>query len=65
MCSGEMAYHGHRVTLYDSNVNTLNGVYYRLNEDKQNLREEGLLPTNNFVVSYGLLYAVKHYNFEV
>lgn len=49
--AGEMAYHGHRVTLYDANLTTLNTVYPRLMEDKQLLRDEGLLPTQSFVVN--------------
>lgn len=51
MVAGEMAYHGHRVKLHDANVNTLNTAYDRIEEDKRQLREEGLLPNRNFVVS--------------
>lgn len=51
MVAGEMAYHGHRVKLHDAKVNTLNSAYDRIEEDKRHLREEGLLPNRNFVVS--------------
>ncbi|ELU17936.1 hypothetical protein CAPTEDRAFT_222534 [Capitella teleta] len=47
--AGEMAYHGHRVRIFDSNLNALNSVYQRLEEDKQTLRNEGLLPHKNFI----------------
>ena len=46
-----MAYHGHRVTLYDNNINALNSAYQRIEEDKKALREEGLLAHRNFIVS--------------
>ena len=48
---GEMAYHGHRVRLYDNNVKSLNSAYMRIEEDKKYLHEQGLLLHKNFVVS--------------
>jgi len=51
MVAGEMAYHGHRVKLHDAKVNALNTAYDRIEEDKRQLREEGLLPNRNFIVS--------------
>ncbi|KAL5008765.1 hypothetical protein ScPMuIL_014346 [Solemya velum] len=47
--AGEMAYHGHRVKIYDSNIAALNLVFERLEEDKKNLREEGLMLHKNFI----------------
>lgn len=47
--AGEMAYHGHRVKLYDADVNTLNLAYGRIEEDKRQMREEGLLASNSFI----------------
>jgi len=49
-CWGELAYHGHRVKMYDANTDTLNSAYERIEEDKQNLRRDGLLPQQNFIV---------------
>ncbi|XP_074650952.1 putative 3-hydroxybutyryl-CoA dehydrogenase isoform X2 [Tubulanus polymorphus] len=46
---GEMAYHGHRVKVYDNNTAALNSVYHRIEEDKKNLREEGLMSQKNFI----------------
>jgi len=48
---GEMAYHGHRVKIYDNNLNALDSAYYRIEEDKKLLRDEGLLLHKNFIVS--------------
>lgn len=45
-----MAYHGHRVKVHDVDLNALNSAYLRIEEDKKNLREEGLLAHKNFVV---------------
>jgi len=52
MCAhwGELAYHGHRVKMYDANTDSLNSAYERIEEDKQHLRQDGLLPQLNFVV---------------
>ncbi|KAK2192439.1 hypothetical protein NP493_31g03001 [Ridgeia piscesae] len=44
-----MAYHGHRVRLYDNNVKSLNSAYMRIEEDKKYLHEQGLLLHKNFV----------------
>ena len=54
-----MAYHGHRVKLFDNNLNALNSAYPRIEEDKQYLREEGLLTHKNFVVR------IKHTIFNI
>ncbi len=48
---GEMAYHGHRVKLFDNNIDALNSAHERIEEDKKQLREEGLLSHKNFIVS--------------
>ena len=51
MCfAGEMAYHGHRVKMYDNNLNALNSAYQRIEEDKHQLREDGLMAHQNFIV---------------
>jgi len=47
--AGELAYHGHRVKIFDSNVQTLNKVRNILEDDKKQLYREGLLPQKNFV----------------
>lgn len=49
-CAGELAYHGHRVKMYDANTDSLNSAYERIEEDKQHLRQDGLLPQLNFIV---------------
>ena len=49
--SGEMAYHGHRVKIYDRDLNALNSAYKRIEEDKKNLRDEGLMLHKNYIVS--------------
>ena len=49
-CLGELAYHGHRVKMYDANIDSLNSAYERIEEDKQHLRQDGLLPQLNFIV---------------
>lgn len=51
-----MAYHGHRVKLYDADVNTLNLAYGRIEEDKRQMREEGLLASNSFIVSWLIFF---------
>ena len=52
MClgTGEMAYHGHRVKMYDSSVSSLNSAHERIEEDKRQLQKDGLLPHPNFIV---------------
>ena len=45
-----MAYHGHRVILYDNDLKSLNSAYTKLEEDKKYLHEQGLLFHKNFVV---------------
>jgi len=47
--AGELAYHGHRVSLYDNSLQALNSAYERVEEDKSALREEGLLAHQNFI----------------
>lgn len=47
--AGEMAYHGHRVKIYDNNLNSLNSAYQRIEDDKKCLREEGLMAHKNFI----------------
>ena len=59
--SGSMAYHGHRVMVYDNKVDILNGAYEIIQEDKRVLRQEGLLLQKNFLVSF---YAVNSSNFS-
>ena len=48
---GELAYHGHRVKIWDVNNQALNNVFNILEDDKKQLREDGLLFQKNFVVS--------------
>lgn len=50
MIPGEMAYYGHRVKIHDVNIGSLNSVYGRMENDKKELRNEGLLLTNNYIV---------------
>ncbi|XP_048735230.1 3-hydroxybutyryl-CoA dehydrogenase-like [Ostrea edulis] len=47
--AGELAYHGHRVKIWDVNIEALNAVYRILEEDKKQLTEDGLLFQKNFV----------------
>lgn len=47
--AGEMAYYGHRVKIHDVNIGALNSVYGRMENDKEELRNEGLLLTNNYI----------------
>lgn len=54
--AGEMAYHGHRVKLFDNNIDALNSAHERIEEDKKQLREEGLLSHRNFIVSSSLAF---------
>ncbi|XP_014787242.1 probable 3-hydroxybutyryl-CoA dehydrogenase isoform X1 [Octopus bimaculoides] len=46
---GALAYHGHRVKMYDNNTETLNKAYSVIEEDKNMLRQEGLLLQKNFL----------------
>lgn len=48
---GELAYHGHRVKIWDVSIPALNAVYNIIEDDKKQLREDGLLFQKNFVVS--------------
>ena len=50
LAQGELAYHGHRVKVYDSQTSSLNSAYSRIEEDKRHLMEEGLLSSTEFVV---------------
>ncbi|XP_041354547.1 3-hydroxybutyryl-CoA dehydrogenase-like [Gigantopelta aegis] len=47
--AGELAYHGHRVKIFDSNGNALDKVFERLQDDKRMLHEEGLIPQEKFI----------------
>ncbi|ESO90070.1 hypothetical protein LOTGIDRAFT_164373 [Lottia gigantea] len=47
--AGEMAYHGHRVKITDNNLDNLNKVFERLQEDRKMLKQDGLLPHDNFI----------------
>lgn len=47
--AGELAYHGHRVKMYDANTDSLNSAYERIEEDKHHLQHDGLLPQLNFI----------------
>ena len=49
---GEFAYHGHRVKVYDSNTSALDSVFTRMEEDKRDLRIDGLLLHKNFIVRF-------------
>lgn len=49
-----MAYHGHKVKLYDNNLGALNAAYDKIEEDKEWMKSEGLLTNNTFIVSYYL-----------
>ncbi|GAB1609757.1 uncharacterized protein LOC115216963 [Argonauta hians] len=49
--AGTLAYHGHRVKVYDSDTPTLNHAYTIIEEDKNMLRQEGLLLQKNFLGS--------------
>ncbi|PVD25961.1 hypothetical protein C0Q70_13627 [Pomacea canaliculata] len=47
--AGELAYHGHRVKMFDSNKDALNKVFSRLQEDRKLLKKEGLMAHDNFL----------------
>ncbi|CAL1533879.1 unnamed protein product [Lymnaea stagnalis] len=55
--AGEFAYHGHRVKIYDSKVETLNKVYTVLEDDKKQLYLDGLLPQKHFL---GQVFCMSH-----
>jgi len=61
---GELAYHGHRVKMFDANTDSLNSAYERIEEDKQHLRQDGLLPQLNFIVCMLLSLLHFHLNFH-
>nr|XP_022329712.1 uncharacterized protein LOC111128407 [Crassostrea virginica] len=44
--AGELAYHGHRVKIWDVNNQALNTVFNVLEDDKKQLREDGLFQKN-------------------
>jgi len=52
---GDLALHGHRVKMYDSDIVILNSVCERIKEDKNELIREGLLAQSVFSVSCMLL----------
>ena len=62
--TGEFAYHGHRVKLYDHNEAALNSAYSRIEEDKAYLIEEGLLASQNFVVVVWFLLILLVFRFD-
>ncbi|GFO03795.1 fatty acid oxidation complex subunit alpha [Plakobranchus ocellatus] len=47
--AGELAYHGHRVKIHDSNLSSLNKVHEVLNYDLKQLRAEGLISQAQFL----------------
>ncbi|RUS83060.1 hypothetical protein EGW08_009199 [Elysia chlorotica] len=47
--AGELAYHGHRVKIYDKNPACLNKVHDILNTDTKQLREDGLITQAQFL----------------
>lgn len=47
--AGEMAYHGHRVKIFDSSKDALNKVFSHLQEDRRMLQKDGLLAQENFL----------------
>ena len=62
LLSGELAYHGHRVKIFDSNKEALNKVFSRLKEDRHMLQKDGLLAQENFLVLKLRLYYMLHCN---
>lgn len=50
-CTGELAYHGHRVKVYDRSRQALDHAHNVLGDHKEKLRREELMITCNFVVS--------------
>ncbi|XP_060580402.1 3-hydroxybutyryl-CoA dehydrogenase-like [Ruditapes philippinarum] len=47
--AGELAYHGHRVKIYSNHLDSLNTVFQRMEEDKHQLRQDGILLNKNFI----------------
>lgn len=47
--AGELAYHGHRVKIFDQNSSTLDKVFSRLQEDQAMLKKEGLMIQEHFL----------------
>ncbi|XP_006813149.1 putative 3-hydroxybutyryl-CoA dehydrogenase [Saccoglossus kowalevskii] len=47
--AGDMAYHGHRVKIYDHNPAALDVFYHNLADDKEELKNEGLMTHPNFL----------------
>ncbi|XP_052766169.1 lambda-crystallin homolog [Mya arenaria] len=47
--AGEFAYHGHRVKIYSNDLKSLNSIFQRMEEDKKQLKAEGILFNRNFV----------------
>ncbi|XP_014674425.1 PREDICTED: probable 3-hydroxybutyryl-CoA dehydrogenase [Priapulus caudatus] len=46
--AGDLAYHGHTVKIYDRNMKTLDSIPLRIEEDKQELKDEGILVQANY-----------------
>ncbi|XP_070577574.1 probable 3-hydroxybutyryl-CoA dehydrogenase [Ptychodera flava] len=47
--AGDMAYHGHRVKIYDQNPAALDAFHANLEDDKEELKSEGLMTHPNFL----------------
>lgn len=47
--AGEFAFHGHRVKIYSNQLDSLNTVFQRIEEDKKQLRQDGILLNKNFI----------------
>ncbi|KAH3857268.1 peroxisomal bifunctional enzyme-like [Dreissena polymorpha] len=47
--AGEMAFHGHRVKIFSTDLKSLNSVFLRMEEDKRQLKHDGILMNKNFV----------------
>ncbi len=46
-----MAYHGHKVKVYDSNTAALDALHDNLEVDKKELKQDGLMIHPNFLVN--------------
>ncbi|KAH9502600.1 hypothetical protein Btru_073879 [Bulinus truncatus] len=55
--AGEFAYHGHRVKIYDNNIQTLKNIYSTIEDDKKQLYTDGLLPQKHFL---GQVFCMSH-----
>ncbi|GAB6027713.1 hypothetical protein CHUAL_001949 [Chamberlinius hualienensis] len=53
--AGELAYHGHCVKVYDNNPKALQSVFTRLQQDKAELKEAGILKQQTFIGSVSCL----------